>query len=65
MEQPANYNHLPKKQLESLYLYPTTAKVTEHELGNLISSKSTDPYSIPPKILKLMKGIISKPPEII
>ena len=52
-------------QVNSIYVEPTSTKEIEEEIDKLDSSKATGPYSIPTKILKLIKYLISKPLEII
>ena len=37
----------------------------EEEISNLNADKATGPYSIPTKILKLLKDLLSKPLEIL
>ena len=56
---------MPPNQFNSLYLYPTTPEEIAEEIGKLNPSKATGPYSIPVKILKLLKGLVSKPLETI
>ena len=56
---------MPSRQLNSLYLNPTTSNEIEEEINKLNSSKSTGPNSIPIKILKVLKEFISKPLETI
>ena len=52
-------------QLNSFYLFPVTAKEIEKEISELNLSKATGPYSIPTRLLKLLKTCLSAPLEII
>ena len=56
---------MPPKQDNSIYVDPTSSKEIEKEIDKLASIKATGPYSIPTKILKLIKYLISKPLETI
>ena len=56
---------MPQKQINSFYLSPITPEEMEEEIGKLNPSKSTGPYSIPAKILRIIKEPLSKPLEII
>ena len=49
----------------SFFLLPTSTEEIEEEISNLNVSKATGPFSIPTKILKLVKTVISKPLEIV
>ena len=51
---------MPSHQPSSIYLNTTTSKEIEDEIDMLNSSKATGPYSIPVKILKLLKAVIYK-----
>ena len=46
-------------------IFPTTASEIESEIAILNDKKAVGPNSIPIKVLKLLKGILSKPLEII
>ena len=48
---------MPPAQEECIYLSPTTSEEIEEEIGKLNSTKATHPFSIPTKILKMIKGI--------
>ena len=56
---------MPLKQSHSIFLNPITSEEIELEIIKLKSSKATGPFSVPVNILKLMKGIICKPLEIL
>ena len=56
---------MPPAQEECTYLSPTTSEEIEEEISKLNSTKATGPFSVPTKILKMIKGIISTPLEII
>ena len=47
------------------FLLPTSFAEIEQEISKLNVSKATGPFSIPIKILKLIKIVISKPLEIV
>ena len=47
------------------FLLPTSFAEIEQEISKLNVSKATGPFSIPIKILQLMKIVISKPLEIV
>ena len=49
----------------SFCIFPTTASEIESEIAILNDKKAVRPNSIPIKVLKLLKGILSKPLEII
>ena len=51
------------QQADSFYLTPVTRN--EIEIENLNPSKATGPFSIPTKLLKLLKEYLSKPLEIL
>ena len=50
---------------DSFYLFPTVSAEIEAEISKLNASKATGPFSIPTKVLQLIKHVISKPLEII
>ena len=49
----------------SFCIFPTTASEIGSEIAILNDKKAVGPNSIPIKVLKLLKGILSKPLEII
>ena len=49
----------------SLFLLPVTSLEIEEEIMNLNTNKATGPYSIPIKLLKLIKAYMSGPLEIL
>lgn len=55
----------PNSYYDSFFLFPTTSSEIEAEITKLNPSKASGPFSIPTKILQLVKHIISKPLEII
>ena len=61
-EQSKSYlDYLPPQNEKSFFIHPTTPKEVENLISNLKNNKSTGPNSIPTKILKLTKKIISEP----
>jgi hypothetical protein len=46
---------------QSFQLFPTTTFEIEEEISNLNNSKSAGPFSIPTKLLKMLKSILSAP----
>ena len=56
---------MPPMQEDSIYLSPITKLEIEEEISHLNSTKYTGPFSIPTKILKIIKCIVSTPLEII
>ena len=55
----------PFPQTVSFFLFPTCSSEIEEEISNLNVNKASGPFSIPIKILKLLKELISKPLEIL
>ena len=55
----------PFPQTVSFFLFPTCSSEIEEEISNLNVNKASGPFSIPTKILKLLKELISKPLEIL
>ena len=53
--------YLKSPTLQSFALYPTTSWEVEQEINSLCGNKSTGPFSIPTKLLKLLKSILSEP----
>ena len=53
--------YLKSPTLQNFALYPTTSWEVEQEINKLCGDKSTGPFSIPTKLLKLLKSILSKP----
>jgi len=49
----------------SFYIFPVTTAEIEDEISNLNNSKATGPYSIPTRILKILKIVLAKPLEIL
>ena len=54
-------DYLEKPNSENFIIAPTTTEEISDLIHNLKSSKSVDPYSIPTKIKKISKKIISLP----
>ena len=50
---------------ESFCIFPVTSQETVDEISKLMSGKDTGSFSIPVKILKVIKYVISKPLEIL
>ncbi len=59
------YEYLTSSLYDSLFLYPTSSLEIEDEITKLNCSKTTGPFSIPVKILKVIKNLVSKPLETI
>ncbi len=57
--------YLPPKLDNSFYLFPVSESEIVDEISTLNESKATGPFSIPTKILKFLKFLISKPLEIL
>ena len=63
--QTSPFSFLSNKTYNSLSISPVTAGEIEIEIANLNSSKAVGPFSIPLHVLKLLKGVLSKPLEIL
>ena len=59
----AIYLLFPKQSV--FFLFPTCSSEIEEEISNLNVNKASGPFSIPTKIPKLLKELISKPLEIL
>ena len=57
------HDYLIRPSKDSFYIFPVTKDEVEKEIACLKNNKSTGPYSVPIKLLKLIKYIISKPLE--
>lgn len=60
---PLDYMTLPNP--DSFYIFPVTSFEIENEISKLKNGKATGPFSIPVKILKMLKFVISRPLEIL
>ena len=58
-------DYMATSPTESFYVFPTTSQEIEDEISKLNHGKATGPYSIPVKILKIIKYVISEPLEIL
>ena len=58
-------NFMDSKPINSFCLFPVTQQEMELEIHKLKVEKSSGPFSIPTKLLKLLKCFLSKPLEII
>ena len=58
-------DYLPVPPSSSFYLSSVTSSGIEDEIDNINSRKATGPFSIPTKLLKLLKHVVSKPLEIL
>ena len=58
-------NFMDSKPINSFCLFPVTQQEMELEIHKLKVAKSSGPFSIPTKQLKLLKCFLSKPLEII
>ncbi|KAK2556961.1 hypothetical protein P5673_020789 [Acropora cervicornis] len=58
-------SHLPAEKPNSFYLLPVTSNEIEEVISTLNVKKACGPFSIPTKLLKRLKCLISKPLEII
>ena len=54
---PSNYL-TPFPETTSFFLFPTCSSETEEEISNLNDKKALGPFSIPTKVLKLLKDRI-------
>ena len=63
--QTSPFSFLSNKTYNSLFISPVTAGKIEIEIANLNSSKAVGPFSIPLHVLKFLKGVLSKPLEIL
>ena len=54
-------NYLKNPNPQSLFLYPVTKLEIEEVIDSLNSSKASGPFSIPIKLLKLLRSIVSDP----
>ena len=54
-------DYLTDASPNSFFIYPTTSKEVESIINTLKNNKTTGPYSIPTKILKTYKTILSQP----
>ena len=59
------YSYLDPSNPHCFYLFPTTQQEIEDVISNLNSNKANGPYSIPTKIIKLLKGVLAQPLEIL
>ena len=53
--------YLSRPATQSFQLFPTTTFEIEEEISNFNNSKATGPFSIPTKLLKMLKSILSAP----
>jgi hypothetical protein len=52
------HDYLGEQQSQSVFLIPTTPDEIEREIDGLNASKATGPYSIPIRLLKILKLIL-------
>ena len=57
--------YLANPNSESFFLYPVAPEEVNYIIANLEENKSYDSYNIPPKLIKMDCGTISKPFAII
>ena len=57
--------YLDKTYSESFYIYPVTSAEIENEISRLKSGKTCEPSSIPIRVMKILKHVISNPLEIV
>ena len=55
--------YMPDPVRNSCFLFPVTTSEIEYIIDKLNTSKSTGPYSIPTKLLKMLKCLLSPPLE--
>ena len=55
------FEYLKTPTCNSFALFPVTREEIEREISSLKTDKATGPSSIPTRILKIVKSIISKP----
>ena len=58
-------SYLPPQKPNSFYLLPVTSNEIEEVISTLNTKKACGPFSIPAKLLKLLKCFLSKPLETI
>ena len=61
----SSLSYFDQTNSNTLFLLPTTCQEIEDIISNLKSNKANGPYSIPTKIIKLLKAVLSKPLEIL
>ena len=59
------HSYLGQPNSSTFFLFPTSCREIEDIISGLKSNKANGPYSIPTKIIKLLKNILSKPLEIL
>ena len=47
------------------FIFPTSPREIQDEIESLNANKSTGPYSIPTKLLKLLKSLLSEPLSVL
>jgi hypothetical protein len=55
------HDYLGEQQIQSVFLIPTTPDEIEREIDGLNASKATGQFSIPIRLLKILKLLLSKP----
>ena len=58
-------NYPDKTYSESFYIHPVTSTEIENEISSLKLGKTSGPFSIPIRVMKILKHVISNPIEII
>ena len=56
-------DYLNNPLCHSFYIYPTSEREIVEEISKLKSGKATGPFSIPVKVIKIIKTVIAKPLE--
>ena len=58
-------DYMAESSSESFCFFPVTSQEIVDEISKLMSGKATGPFSMPIKILKIVKYVVSKPLEIL
>ena len=58
-------DYLDKSHLDSFFILPTSTQEIEEEILKLKNDKAVGPFSIPVRILKIIRHVVSRPLEAI
>ena len=59
------FDYLDKSHLDSFFILPTSTQEIEEEILKLKNDKAVGPFSIPVRILKIIRHVVSRPLEAI